>query len=69
MIPEQDVAQTRDFLRGDSFPRSRCHLVNHLNVVAWISLPAFIANAQSVSVSMLGQIPALMLCSQRSWGW
>lgn len=35
--------------------------VNHLNVVAWIPFLPFIAEAQGVSVSLLGQIPALML--------
>jgi MFS transporter, DHA1 family, inner membrane transport protein len=35
--------------------------VNHLNVVAWIPFLPFIAKAQSVSVSLLGQIPASML--------
>ena len=35
--------------------------VNHLNVVAWIPFLPFIAQAQSVSVSLLGQIPASML--------
>ena len=35
--------------------------VNHLNVVAWIPFLSFIAKAQGVSVSLLGQIPASML--------
>jgi MFS transporter, DHA1 family, inner membrane transport protein len=35
--------------------------VNHLNVVAWIPFLPFIAQAQSVSASLLGQIPASML--------
>jgi predicted MFS family arabinose efflux permease len=35
--------------------------VNHLNVIAWIPFLPFIAQAQSVSVSLLGQIPASML--------
>jgi MFS family permease len=35
--------------------------VNHLNVVAWLPFLPFIAKAQSVSVSLLGQIPASML--------
>ena len=35
--------------------------VNHLNVVAWIPFLPFIAKAQGVSVSLLGQIPASML--------
>jgi predicted MFS family arabinose efflux permease len=35
--------------------------VNHLNVIAWIPFLPFIAGAHGVSVSMLGQIPALML--------
>jgi DHA1 family inner membrane transport protein len=35
--------------------------VNHLNVVAWIPFLPFIATAQGVSVSLLGQIPASML--------
>src|SRR5260370_38365540 len=35
--------------------------VNHLNVVAWIPFLPFIAKAQRVSVSLLGQIPASML--------
>ena len=35
--------------------------VNHLNVIAWIPLLPFIAKAQGVSVSLLGQIPASML--------
>jgi MFS transporter, DHA1 family, multidrug resistance protein len=35
--------------------------VNHLNVVAWIPFLPFIAMAQGVSVSLLGQIPASML--------
>jgi predicted MFS family arabinose efflux permease len=35
--------------------------VNHLNVVAWIPFLPFIAQAQNVGVSLLGQIPASML--------
>src|ERR1700751_5861169 len=35
--------------------------VNHLNVIAWIPFLPFIAEAHGVSVSLLGQIPALML--------
>src|SRR5260370_9510149 len=34
---------------------------NHLNVVAWIPFLPFIAKAQRVRVSLLGQIPASML--------
>ena len=35
--------------------------VNHLNVVAWIPFLPFIAKAEGVSVSLLGQIPASLL--------
>jgi predicted MFS family arabinose efflux permease len=35
--------------------------VNHLNVIAWIPFLPFIAEAHGVSVSLLGQVPALML--------
>jgi predicted MFS family arabinose efflux permease len=35
--------------------------VNHLNVIAWNPFLPFIAEAHGVSVSLLGQVPALML--------
>src|SRR5215470_14730549 len=42
--------------------------VNHLNVVAWIPFLPFVAKAQSVSVSLLGQVPASMLLSSALLG-
>src|SRR6516164_8442383 len=35
--------------------------VNHLNMIAWIPFLPFIAKAQNLSVSLLGQVPASML--------
>jgi len=62
MIPGQIVGSNpRLPVRGLTPTLALSTFVNHLNVVAWIPFLPFIAKAQSVGVSLLGQIPASML--------
>jgi len=61
-VPEQAITAKPQFHARRLVPTlALASFVNHLNVVAWIPFLPFMAEAHRVSVSLLGQIPALML--------
>jgi MFS transporter, DHA1 family, inner membrane transport protein len=62
MIPELAInPRTALPARGLVSTLALATFVNHLNVIAWIPFLPFMAKAHGVSVSLLGQVPALML--------
>jgi MFS transporter, DHA1 family, multidrug resistance protein len=62
MVPGQAIRPKTPFpARGLVSTLALATFVNHLNVIAWIPFLPFIAEAHGISVSLLGQIPALML--------
>ena len=62
MVPGQAISPKTPFPAGGLVSRlALATFVNHLNVIAWIPFLPFIAEAHGISVSLLGQIPALML--------
>jgi predicted MFS family arabinose efflux permease len=62
MIPELAVNRRAALpARGLVSTLALATFVNHLNVIAWIPFLPFMAKAHGVSVSLLGQVPALML--------
>jgi predicted MFS family arabinose efflux permease len=62
MLPGRAVGPPTTILaRGVVWTLGLATFVNHLNLIAWNPFLPFMAEAYGVSVSLLGQIPAMML--------